>query len=84
VAAWAVIPASLSFVIADQILVTKYAGGPWPNGLPRPGPMEALLLWRNWSLAFALVTGLLALPKWRSLIGLFLALTYLYFAVTTY
>src|SRR5712691_11165445 len=83
-AAWIIIPAFLSFVIADQILVTKYGGGPRPNDFPRPRLLDGLLVWRNWSLVVALATGLISLPKWRSLIGLTLTLTYFYFAVTTY
>ncbi|HSB11068.1 MAG TPA: hypothetical protein VLM38_16385 [Blastocatellia bacterium] len=83
-AAWTTIPAFLSFVIADQIFNTKYGGGPHDGLLVRPALFEWLLVWRNWSLGISVATALISIPKWRSLIGLTLTLTYFYFAVTTY
>jgi hypothetical protein len=69
VAAWLVLPAFVSMFVANKQLNTKYPG-PFPAYLPRPGELEWLLWWRNWSLIALVVCALVSLPRWQSLVGL--------------
>lgn len=84
VAAWTALLAFVSMFVAENLLTTKYSGGPWPEGMPRPSLLEWLLIWRNVSFIVALVTGLISLPRWQSLVGLSLTLVYTYFVITSY
>src|SRR6266487_5659493 len=83
-AAWTTLLAFVSMFVAENVLTTKYSGGPWPEGMPRPSLHQWLLLWRNASFIVALVTGLISLPRWQSLVGLSLTLAYAYFVITSY
>jgi hypothetical protein len=84
VAAWTVIPACLSFIVAENELATRFPGGAWPSWAARPAAFEWILWWRNSSIEIALACGLISLPRWQSLAGLALALGALCWAVTGY
>jgi hypothetical protein len=69
VAAWIVIPAFLSMVIAHEHLNSTYPM-PFPWGVERPRGLEMTLMWRNYSLLLAVAVILISVPRWQSLVGL--------------
>lgn len=84
VASWLSIFAFISLFTAGYILSTKYGETRWREIENRPRLLEWLLLWRNYSLILALLSGIISLPRWQSLVGLSLTILYTYFAVTSY
>jgi len=84
VAAWVVIPAFISFVVAENELTSRFPGGPRPSSLPRPLTLERLLGWRNTSCELALATGLVSPPRWQSLVGLVLMVPAMFISVSGY
>ena len=78
-AAWAVIPAFVSLVLAHEILITKY---PAPIDYYSDSSVPQLVLWwRNGSLLTVLLLSLISIPKWQSLLGLGGVMVFLYFAL---
>src|SRR5713226_8745786 len=79
IAAWATIPCFLCFVVSQQTIehMNPVGNGPWPSGLPRPKSFEVMLQIRNCSLLLALIAGFISLPRWQSVVGLGLTITYL-------
>src|SRR5262249_10095536 len=84
VAAWTTLIAFISMVVAENTLSSKFGTRSWSDPAARPTLFEWLLLWRNCSLLFALVTGLIALPRWQSWVGLALTIGYTYVLVSSY
>jgi hypothetical protein len=78
-AAWAVIPAFISLVIAHEIIITKYPSAIGYSSAPRLP--QWLLWWRNGGLLTVVLFSLISIPKWQSLLGLSGVIIYLYFAL---
>jgi hypothetical protein len=79
VAAWGAIAAFVSFFAAQQVIGSMNPAGyhaPWPSLLPTPRSFETALWWRNLSLLFAVALALASLPRWQSILGLVLTVTY--------
>jgi hypothetical protein len=70
VAANMVLPAALSMIVADNRLLAWYGPGPWPSWVPRTWQMESMLMWRNYSLLLAVITSLVSVPRWQSILGI--------------
>jgi len=75
VAVWIVLPAFVSFYIAQRIMLEKY-----PPVQMAPRVPEWVLLWRNVSLIIAVLSGLIALPRWQAIVGLLLTLLFVFLA----
>lgn len=67
-AAWIAIAATVSLAIVIAIIYYKY---PYANYVPSPpGKPPWMVTWRNVSILTGLISGLLSLPKWQSLIAI--------------
>jgi hypothetical protein len=71
--AWIVLPAFVSFYIAQRVMLNQY-----PPVYMAPRPPEWLLLWRNFSLCIALLSGLIGLPRWQAILGLLATVLFLF------
>jgi len=78
-AKWSVIPAFISLVIAHEFIINNYPGAIGYS--LAPPPPYWILLWRNTSLFFAVLAGLIALPSWQSFLGLTAIVIFLSFAL---
>src|SRR5579883_276576 len=76
-AAWITLPAFLFMFIAEGAMshMNPTGFGPYPIS-PRPLSFEFWLFIRNLFFLIALVTGLISIPRWQSLLGLTLTLLF--------
>jgi hypothetical protein len=76
--AWISIAAFFTIFIAENFMesTNPRGNGPWPEGLPRPASFDFALSLRNFGLAAAPLTGLIALPRRKAIVSLILTTLY--------
>ena len=81
IAAWVALAAVANFLMVTLVIFYKY---PYAYYVPSPPAAPRWMIsWRNWSFVLGLVTSLISLPKWQSLIALPLVLLLTFFNIIT-